>query len=188
MEFSTNRPDRLAKERLEFGIRQLAGRHLELGVLGRAEPADMPVDRQIVRQVNEHAFRLFVAEEPTVGLRLQRVAADHPVHALGTFADPDIAAPADRGVWLDRRNLVLLLSRIAAQMEVDLAEIETGVGQIKGRIELDEIGELQPQLLDIPGASSASRLRRRRSERSLCSGMPVTTIAGTSGISSLRAA
>ena len=74
---------------LEFGRGHLAGGHLELAVLDRAEASDMAIDRDIVWRVRKYQPRLFAIHQVVIGRRIAGIGAKQSV----VTEVPEVAEP-----------------------------------------------------------------------------------------------
>ena len=80
------------QEGREFRLAHLAGAHREFAMTNAAEAADMAIDRDVVRRIGEHKFRLGACEQLIVGGLVSRIAAQQ---AMAT-EQPQISGLGDR--------------------------------------------------------------------------------------------
>ncbi len=85
-----HRREAVGEEADERGLGHLARRHGELAVAHLARAADVAIDRHIVGRIGEDEVDPLAGEQPLVGGRIARVAAEQPV----TAQPPDLAWPA----------------------------------------------------------------------------------------------
>ena len=93
------------QEANELALAHLAGRHLEVSMVYRAQTADMAVDLYVVRRVGEHHLGALLAQQLLVGGLLQGAAAQEKVLA----ELPQVTKCADRRAFaLQLRHHLLL--------------------------------------------------------------------------------
>ena len=84
--------DRLQECR-ELGLAHLAAAHRELAMTNPTEATDVTVDRDVVRRIREHEFRLGAFEQTIVGSLVAGICAQQAMIAQ----QPQVSGPGDRG-------------------------------------------------------------------------------------------
>ena len=107
---------RRAQEGLELSRRHLAGGHDKVFVLDRAEPGDIPSDRDIPGRIGEDHLRALVPEQAPIAFRRQGVAAQKAV----LVEEPEIVKLGDRrGNLVERRQVVLFVAGTPREGDVN---------------------------------------------------------------------
>ena len=139
------------QELLEFGGGHLAGCHLELAVLDRAEASDMAIDRDIVGRVGKYNPGLLAIHQLDVSGLVAGIGANQAVLA----ELPEIAEPGD-GLALRCRHHVtgvgLCRHRWPIDQQIDFCRLKSSDFQIEVEFGGGELPPQQRQLLHIPVA------------------------------------
>ena len=140
-----------------FGLVHLTRGHREFAMADRAEPADMAVDRHIVRRIGEDHGGPGLLHQDAIGRLVESAAAMNPV----ATEEPGVARPGYRRPGPDCQRHIVRIGfrrrRGPFDQEIDLGHIETGGLQAEIEIELGQLAQLlAEQAVAVIGISRSS--------------------------------
>src|SRR6185437_15046240 len=90
----------LAQKRREGLARHLADAHGEFTMSDASEPADMPIDRHIVRWIGEEKGGTLALQHAIEGLTVAGISTKEMV----TIKDPQVVPSGHCGAWIAKRG------------------------------------------------------------------------------------